>query len=143
MNEQIKKNINQLVKESSDAIVCSVDEKGFPNAKAMFISKSEGISTFWFSTNVSSNRYQQWSKCPNTCLYLKDSTKIHGLMLKGKMEIFLDDETKLKFWNQGDEQYYPLGPTDPDYCMIRFTADEGNYWENKKYILNSEILKEI
>ena len=143
MNEQIKKNMNLLIKESRDAIVCSIDEYGFPNAKAMFISKCEGIHTFWFSTNVSSDRIQQWSKCPNTCLYLIDSSQIHGLILKGMMEIFTDNETKREFWRQGDEQYYTLGPTDPDYCMIRFTANEGNYWEEKKYILNTEMIKEI
>lgn len=32
MNEQINKNINLLMKESRDAIVCSIDEYGFPNA---------------------------------------------------------------------------------------------------------------
>jgi pyridoxamine 5'-phosphate oxidase len=143
MNEQINKNINLLVKESRDAIVCSIDEYGFPNAKAMFISKCEGIHTFWFSTNVSSERIQQWSKCPNACLYFIDSSKIHGLMLKGKMDIFTDNETKRKFWRQGDEQYYTLGPTDPDYCMIRFTTNEGNYWEEEKYILNTEMIREI
>ncbi|MFR9169394.1 MAG: pyridoxamine 5'-phosphate oxidase, partial [Gordonibacter urolithinfaciens] len=25
---------------------------------------------------------------------------------------------------------YPLGVTDPDYCVLRFTADAGRYYQN-------------
>lgn len=142
MNEQIKKNIVQLVKGSRDAIACSVDANGFPNAKAMFIAKQEGIQTLWFSTNVSASRTQQWLQRSKASLYFFDSNNINGLMLVGNMEIYTDNETKQAFWKQGDEQYYPLGPTDPDYCIMRFTTKEGNYWEEQKYILNTEMIKE-
>jgi hypothetical protein len=49
-------------------------------------------------------------------------------MLTGNMQVCTDSETKLAFWKQGDEQYYPLGPTDPDYCMLKFVAVKGNYY---------------
>ncbi len=26
--------------------------------------------------------------------------------------------------------YYPLGVTDPDYCVLRFTADAGRFYQN-------------
>ena len=143
MDEQIKQNIKQLVNNSRDAIVSSIDSNSFPNMKAMFIAKHEGIHTFWFSTNVSSNRFSQWTKCPNAGLYFYDSKKIHGLMLLGHMDIFTDDKTKADFWHEGDEQYYSLGPTDPDYCIISFTATAGEYWENGKYSLDHTLLLEI
>ncbi len=143
MNEQIKKNIVQLVKGSRDAIACSIDDNGFPNAKAMFIAKQEGIQNLWFSTNVSASRTQQWLEQSKASLYFFDSNKINGLMLVGNMEIYTDNETKQAFWKQGDELYYPLGPTDPDYCIMRFTTNEGNYWDDRKYILNAEIIKEL
>lgn len=143
MDEQIKMNIKQLVDLSNDAIVSSVDSNNFPNVKAMFIAKHEGIHTFWFSTNVSSNRFEQWEKCPNTGMYFCDSQRIHGLMLLGQMDIFTDNKTKANFWHEGDEKYYPLGPTDPDYCIMRFTAKKGNYWENGKYTLDSSLIQEI
>ena len=143
MNEQIQKNIIKLVKESRDAIVCSIDANGFPNAKAMFISKTEGIHTLWFSTNVSAKRTQQWIEESKACIYILDSNKIHGLMLVGNMKVCTDEETKREFWRQGDERYYPLGPTDPDYCMIQFIAKDGRYWENQNYDLDIEMIKNI
>lgn len=143
MNEQVKKNIIKLVKGSRDAVVCSIDQNGFPNAKAMFIAKSEGIQSLWFSTNVSAGRTKQWMEQSQACLYILDSNNIHGLMLVGNMTVLTDDETKKKFWKQGDEQYYPMGPTDTDYCIIRFTTKEGKYWENGNYDLDALMIDTI
>lgn len=143
MNEQNKYDIIKLVESSRDAIVCSVDENGFPNAKTMFRCKNEGLHTFWFSTNTSAIRTQQWLKQPKSCIYFVDATDFHGLMLTGNMLVCTDDETKLNFWNQGDEQYYPLGPTDPDYCILHFEADKGNYYHGaQKHLFNVDEIDE-
>ena len=40
MNNQNKQDIIKLVENSRDAIVCSIDENGFPNAKTMFRRKN-------------------------------------------------------------------------------------------------------
>ena len=142
MKEQVKNEIKKLVDGSRDAIVCSVDGNGFPNAKAMFLRCHEGLDTFWFSTNVSAARTNSWQKNPKTCLYFVDPAQIHGLMLTGEMQIFTDEETKRIYWEEGDEQYYPQGPTDPDYCMARFIPEHGNYWGGGKYEFNmAEIME--
>lgn len=39
---------------------------------------------------------------------------------------------KRMIWQDGDEQYYPLGVTDPDYCVLRFTAFSGRFYSNFK-----------
>jgi len=31
-------------------------------------------------------------------------------------------------WRPGDEMYYPKGVTDSDYCVLRFTAQQGRYY---------------
>jgi pyridoxamine 5'-phosphate oxidase len=64
-------------------------------------------------------------------------------MLTGKMQVYTDNETKLAFWKQGDEMYYPLGPTDPDYCILRFTADRGNYYHGlQKHLFSADETEE-
>jgi pyridoxamine 5'-phosphate oxidase len=141
MNEQVKSDIIRLVENSRDVIACSIAENGFPNAKTMFLAKHEELHTFWFSTNMSATRTGQWMQQPNACIYFADGTEIHGLMLTGHMEVCSDNETKQAFWKQGDEQYYSLGPTDPDYCILRFTAEQGNYWGAQKYLFDVDMIK--
>ena len=38
------------------------------------------------------------------------------------MEVLTDAKSKEMIWREGDEQYYPGGVTDPNYCVLKFTA---------------------
>jgi general stress protein 26 len=135
MDENTKNVIMQLISESRDAVVCSVDEDGFPTAKAMFRRENDGLGTFWFSTNVSAIRTSQFLKNPKSCIYFMDAVGFHGLSLTGTMLVHDDKETKRKFWREGDEMYYSQGPTDPDYCILEFTAEKGNYYHDIQKLL--------
>lgn len=128
MDQQVKNDIIGLVSRSRDAVVCSIDEDGYPNAKNMFRAKNKGLHTFWFSTNTSAIRTGHWLRCPKACIYFLDAENFHGLMLTGQMEVLTEENIKRAFWHEGDEKYYSLGPTDPDYCILRFTAEKGNYY---------------
>jgi len=50
------------------------------------------------------------------------------------MEVLEDSQTKEMIWRDGDTMYYPLGVTDPDYCVLRFTACSGRFYSNFKSI---------
>jgi general stress protein 26 len=53
-------------------------------------------------------------------------------MLKGTMDVLTDAESKEMIWRDGDTMYYSGGVTDPDYCVLRFTAASGRYYANFK-----------
>ena len=117
-----------LVERSRSVLVGSVDGDGYPNIKGMFNLKHDGLRTFLFSTNTSSKRVSQFVENPQACLYFVDLERIEGLQLTGKMEALQDPELKQLLWFDGCEKYYPLGVTDPDYTVLRFTAERGNYY---------------
>lgn len=143
MEREVAENIMKLVEGSRDVICCSVDEEGYPNAKAMFRLKNEGVDTFWFSTNTSSIRVGQWEKNPRASIYFLDAAGFHGVMFIGEMTVHGDAETKKAMWKEGDEMYYPLGPTDPDYSILEFRAVKGNYYHGlKKHLFLAEEVKE-
>lgn len=48
------------------------------------------------------------------------------------MEVLTDAESKEIIWQEGDTMYYPCGVTDPDYCVLKFTASKGRYYANFK-----------
>lgn len=45
-----------------------------------------------------------------------------------QMEVLTDQETKNTIWRKGDTMFYKKGVTDPDYCVLRFTAQSGRYY---------------
>lgn len=132
MEQEMQAQIAALIDETEHIIVCSVDEAGFPNAKAMFKTEHDGLKTWLFSTNTSSMRVEQFSRNGKACIYFKGSSKITGLMLVGTMEVSRDRVLRERLWADGCEIYYPLGIDDPDYCILRFTAEYGNYYFNLK-----------
>jgi general stress protein 26 len=121
--------IGNLIDKQSVSLISSVDGDGFPNTKAMLPPrKREGIKFFWFTTNTSSMRVAQYRANPNACIYFFDKRFFRGAMLKGTMEVIEDAASKEMIWQEGDTIYYSKGVTDPDYCVLKFTAQSGRYY---------------
>ena len=125
------KTIGNLIDKQNVAFISSVDANGYPNTKAMLPPrKREGIKVFYFTTNTSSMRVSQYRKNPHACIYFCDRRFFRGAMLIGTMEVLEDSFYKEMIWQEGDTMYYPEGVTDPDYCVLRFTATEGRFYSN-------------
>ncbi len=125
------KTIGGIIDKSGTAMIGSVGGEGFPNMKAMLPPrKREGISEFYFTTNTSSMRVKQYLENPKASIYFYDKRFYRGVMLKGTMEVLTDSKSKEEIWREGDEIYYPLGVTDSDYCVLKFTAQSGRYYSN-------------
>ena len=125
------KEIERFISRQKVSFICSVDNDGFPNVKAMLMPRMRnGLKEFWFSTNTSSMRVRQYRENPRASIYFyhKGLIKYVGVMLKGKMEVLTDSKTKEMIWRKGDTMFYKGGVTDPDYCVLRFTANSGRYY---------------
>lgn len=133
MLRDVEKTIGNLIDKQKTAFIASVSEDGFPNIKAMLPPrKREGIHTFYFSTNTSSMRTMQYKKNPKASIYFTDRRFFRGVMLVGTMEVLEDAKSKEMIWQRGDTIYYHGGVTDPDYCVLKFTAHSGRYYANFK-----------
>lgn len=104
--------IEKFVNRQKVSFICSIDENGFPNVKAMLKPrKVNGLKEFYFSTNTSSLRVKQFRSNPNASIYFyrKGLIKYTGIMLVGRMEVLIDQETKDMIWERGDTMFYKKG----------------------------------
>ncbi len=127
--------VKELIVKMADtqpiAYISSVDNEGFPWTKAMLKPrKREGIKTFYFTTNTFSLRVAHYKANPKASIYFCDEKGFKGMMLRGKMEVLTDAGTKEMIWREGDEQYYPGGVSDPNYCVLKFTATDGRFYSD-------------
>ena len=109
-----KEKIQKFIKKQKVSFVCSVDQNGTPNVKAMLMPrKIVGLKEFYFSTNTSSMRVKQYQNNPNASIYFyhKGLIKYAGVMLTGTMEVLTDQETKDMIWRKGDTMFYKKGVT--------------------------------
>jgi len=119
-----------LVSRSGIAMLGTIDAKGCPNIRAVIKVENEGLRRIWFSTNTSSRKIPQVKANPKTCVYFVDFEKWMGLMLVGTTDVLQDPESRRRLWHEGDEKYYPSGVDDPDYSVLRFTAQWGRYYHS-------------
>ena len=125
-----RKYLLEFIKKQKVSFIASVDEEGFPNIKAMFVPRKIEGNCFYFSTNTSSRRSQQFIRNSKASIYFynKGRFKYEGIMLIGAMEVLQDYEIKREIWRTGDVMFYKKGVTDPDYCVLKFTAISGRYY---------------
>lgn len=124
-----EKTIGNMIDKQKICFISSIDNEGYPNTKAMLKPrKREGIKVIYFSTNTSSMKVQSFKQNPKACVYFCDKRFYRGAMLKGTIEVLEDQETKEMIWKRGDTMYYKEGVTDPDYCVLKFTATSARWY---------------
>lgn len=129
--KDIEKTVGSLIDKECISYIGSIDAEGFPNIKAMLQPrKRDGIKYIYFTSNTSSMRASQYKENPKASVYFCDKRFFKGVMLRGNMEVVEDPEIKELIWREGDTMYYPLGVTDPDYCVLKFTALSGRMYGN-------------
>jgi general stress protein 26 len=137
-----------LMTRAEAAYVTTVDEDGFPQTRAMFNLRRQAqfpvlealfrehaanLLTF-FTTNTSSRKVAQLAANAKAAVYYAEPAEFRGLNLVGWLDIVTDDEIKHRLWQPGWERYYPGGPTDPDYAVLRMRPMSARYYHRLQVI---------
>ena len=99
------KQVEKFIDKQKVSFICSIDDEKYPNVRAMLKPRKRiGLKEFYFSTNTSSTKVSQYQNDPNASIYFyhKGLIRYTGVMLKGKMEVLTDQETKNIIWQKGD-----------------------------------------
>lgn len=125
--------IGNMIDKSNMSFISYVDDEGYPITKAMLKPRERlGIKFFLFTTNTSSNKVKFYRENSKASIYFVDKRFFRGVSLIGTVEVIESEELKERIWQEGDTMYYPGGVTDPDYCVLKFTAIKGRYYSNFK-----------
>ncbi|MFW9787305.1 MAG: pyridoxamine 5'-phosphate oxidase family protein [Candidatus Thorarchaeota archaeon] len=143
MNEaEIRKMCLDLLQTGWPAYVTTVDEKGFPQTRAMFsfrnkdrfpklasiFTKHHDDFMMLFSTNTSSDKVRDIQARPAASVYYCKPEISQGVMFGGEIEIVEDSELKKSIWHEGWERYYPKGYDDPDHTVLRIIPTVAKGW---------------
>lgn len=128
-----EKTVGRMADQAKTVFLSYIDSQGFPVTRAMLPPRErEGIRVFWFSTNTSSRKVAAFRENPRGSVYFVDRRFFRGVSLCGTVEVLEDPKNKERLWQMGDRMYYSRGVTDPDYCVLKFTAERGRYYSNFK-----------
>lgn len=128
MNHAALQSIAELRQTSNTAYLASINNEGYPVMRAMLVLENDSLRTQYFSTNTSSGKVGYFGQDSKASVYYCQPNDYKGLLFVGDIKVCTDQETKDFLWREGFERYYPKGVTDPDYCVLKFTARSGSYY---------------
>lgn len=137
----IKQEIQKLINDSLFASLGYIDLEGKPNIRKVFCTWHKGLGMHLISSNFSSGHVKALQENSLACLYFDDTVNFKAVCLNGKVIVHAEEAYKRLLWSEGDEQYYPGGIDDEDYCVLEFIAESARYYASSGSgdILWSEI----
>lgn len=129
--EQALDKVQELLKLFPIAFMITVS-KGELTARPIGIvgdnSKFDG--TLWFITDKRSRKVAAIESGALTTLLFQNDKEGSYLQLAGRAHV-VDDRARLKvLYTTLQRTWFPNGVDDPDITLVRFDADEGNYWDS-------------
>lgn len=81
-------------------------------------------------------RVAQYNADGKACIYFykRGWFSYMGVMLVGTMQVMTEQSIKDEIWRTGDTMFYKKGKTDPDYCVLKFTALKCRVYKDLKTV---------
>ena len=133
---EIRNQAQKLFKKVRKFILCSIDQEGFPKAKAVLPPKiRDNLDKIYFVTNTNSNYVRDITRNNKASVYFFNPILYKGCLLKGEMSVCNDIDIKAKLWKNSYKCAYPEPEktfNDPDFCVLEFRATKGRYYSMLK-----------
>ena len=128
-----KEGIYEFIARQKTSILSSVGEDGYPATRALIQPVLVEENVIWFATYTSSRKVRHYRANPKACVYFYEKGRnFQGTELKGTMEVCTDQATKSHFWKPFFTRFYRKGVTDPDYCILKFTGFEAQWFASQR-----------
>ena len=130
MEENLVSIVATMIDRQEVCFLSFINEQGFPTTRTMLNPrKRQGIKEFYLATNTKSQKVQSLLQNPRAGLYFYDRPLYRGVAFTGTIEVLHDQSIKDEIWRDMDTIFYESN-TDPDYCILKFTAESVRYYQD-------------
>jgi len=92
--------------------------------------RSGGI--MWFATDRKSRKAKEIKANPRTTLFFTHAGTHDHVCVFGVSAIAAEPEVKERFWKDEWSRYWKGGPQDPDYVLVKFIPEKGEFFFNEE-----------
>lgn len=129
--ENLKAKAARMVTAAQVITVASIDENGYPRPVAMIkIKNDEG--GIYVSTGTSSAKTAHFRVNPKAGVSIVEGH--NSIVYTGEMEIVTDQAVKRSLWGDWMFDFFPGGPEDPEYCLLKFMSKAATYWIDREFV---------
>ena len=98
------------------------------HARPMSIAQlDEGLGAY-LVTDINSIKVDEISTNPNAVLTFQSSKQFASV--RGALTVIRDRQLIEKMWKEAWKVWFPGGKSDPNIALLKFTAHDGEYWDN-------------
>ncbi len=124
--------IKELVGESSTCFFCTKITTGEPlKTRPMSVQKVDSQGNFWFLSANDSYKNAEIQTDNRVQLLFQGSDYSDFLSVYGTATISTDKELIKELWEPITKTWFTEGVDDPRITVIKVTAQDGYYWDNK------------
>jgi general stress protein 26 len=125
--DDLKKKVLALIKSNRYAKLITFGTDGAPRGRIMTNLPIGNDMVIWFATGLSTSKIRDIRKNPNVSVFVDDPNDQTNASIIGKAQIITDGKLKKKFWQEPFGFFFPAGPTDPDYCLLKIIPKKIEY----------------
>jgi len=98
----------------------TLGESGCPNARLMQPFKPEQDFTIWFGTSPRSRKVRDIAADDLVVVSYQNTGEHAYVTLIGRVQVERDVDARRRYWRQEWARFWPGGPEDNDYVLIKF-----------------------
>ena len=123
----LKKQVIELITRNRYSNLITFGPYGAPHGRIMTnLPLGKGM-VIWFATGLSTNKIKDIKKNPTVSVFVDDPDDQTYASIVGNAEIVTDNRMLKKFWQEPFGFFFPGGPSDPDYCLLKITPKKVEY----------------
>ncbi|MEI7833650.1 MAG: pyridoxamine 5'-phosphate oxidase family protein [bacterium] len=140
--ERAKMVAGDIICRAEAAYLTTMGENGLPTTRAMLnlhaperypalvpiFAAMQSKGEIYFTTNSSSRKVGQLQRDARTAVYYCLPGEWSGLCLSGVLELVTDRQLKERLWQPAWAMYYPAGPDDLEYAILRLCPTQAELY---------------
>ena len=132
--KELRSKIVAFFKTYAYSNLITIDSSGMPKARMMENLEFGDDLVCWFGTGASSPKVQEIKTNPKVCVFFYQPRDHSSIRLQGEATVVTDVALRKKRWRENWAVYWPDGPTNEDFTLIKIVPREITYldWPNRK-----------
>lgn len=119
-----------ILEHSGYITLSTIDENECPRPVAIDVIAHDGIKIIWMTTFRNSNKARHIMRNPKAGIFFVHEAD--SVTITGTAEVITDTQMLHAFWKDCFLNYFPGGPDDDNYCLIRFTSEKAKCWIDRE-----------
>jgi len=122
-----RNHLQDLVSDFDVAMLVTHTANGI-HARPMAIARlDDGMGAF-LVTDINSFKIDEINANPHAVLTFQSARRFASVL--GELTVLRDPQLIEQMWKEAWKVWFPDGKSDPNIALLKFTAHEGEYWDN-------------